>query len=114
MNTEDFYKLNNQKLSLHIPGYSTEFEIRCALVEWMPRLAYDSNEPILLVHFNWEDENRTGSPMAIKAAMNQFNYAKSHKGFSIEMKQLGANSVIIENIKGYNITINSINHNAKY
>lgn len=114
MNREDFYKLNNQKLSLYIPGYSPEFEFRCALIEWMPRLAYDSDEPVLLVHFDWEDENRSGSPIAIETAMNQFNYAKNHKGFSMEMKQLGTNSVIVQNIKGYNIKINSINRDAKY
>lgn len=114
MNTEDFYKLNNQRLSMYIPGRSPEFEIRCAFVEWMPRFAYDSDEPILLVHFDWEDENRVGSPIAIDAAMSRFDYAKNHKGFSMEMKKLGTNSVIIENIKGYNIKINSINPNAKY
>lgn len=114
MNIEDFCKLNNQKLSMYIPGHSPEFEIRCAFVEWMPRLAYDSDEPVLLVHFDLEDENRMGSPIAIDTAMSRFDYAKNHKNFSIEMKKLGTNSVIIQNIKGYNIKINSINRDAKY
>lgn len=116
MENFDFFKLNCQTLSLYRPGFQADLEIHCALVEFMPRLAYDSNEPCLLVHFDWEDENRTGAPRGIEAAMTLFEYKKNHafNDIHLTMKKLGSNSVLIENISGYNIKINARNTNAKY
>lgn len=118
MENFDFFKLNCQKLSLYRPGYQADLEINCALVEFIPRLAYDSTAPCLVVHFDWEDENHTGAPRGIKAAMNMFEYKKNHSfndfHLPITMRTLGSNSVIIENISGYNIKINARNLDAKY
>jgi len=116
MESFDFFKLNCQRLSIYRPGFQADLEINCALVEFMPRLAYDSNEPCLLVHFDWEDENRTGAPRGIEAAMTLFEYKKNHayNEIRITMRKLGNNSVLIENISGYNIKIDARNPDAKY
>lgn len=107
-------ELNNMTLSFYIPGDRPVFEIHCASFELMPRgLAYDAEGPAIMVHFDWEDEKRSGAPEAIKRAL----WITSHSWdplCDIKVQKLGSNSILIENYSRYNIKMNSYNSAAKF
>lgn len=113
MTNLEYLSLNNQKLRFFIPGFNPAFEIHCASIHFMPHgLAGDSNSPCIICNFDWEDEQRSGSPKAIKDALFAFEHANYESG--ITMKKLGSNSVVINDFGEYNFDIISENLNAKY
>ena len=107
-------ELNNMTLSFYKPGDRPVFEIHCASFEHMPGgLAYDSEYSAIIVHFDWEDENRSGAPEAVKRAL----WAATHSWdplCNIKVRQLGSNSLLIERYEWYNIKINSYNPASKF
>ena len=113
-NNVNLAELNNMTLSFYMLGDTPVFEIHCASFELMPRgIAYDSEGPAIMIHFDWEDEKRSGAPEAIKRAL----WSATHSWdplCEIKTQKFGSNSILIENYGRYNIRINSYNSAAKF
>lgn len=101
------WKLNHCKLSFYLPirGEQHVLTINCASFRFLYNgLTPTSEEPCLMVNFDWEDEKRSGAPKALSQAELEFEFNDT---CGLKMQKFSSNGIIITGFEGMNLHIDT-------